>query len=176
VYVDFYTAHYRVLFEEIGMPDGISVSEDLAYNKGLLCSPKQMEELFLPYFSEFVEFCHSFGLSVTIHSDGDIREAIPVILEAGFDGINPMEVKAGCDTLELADKYSDKLAFKGGLDVRVLESGDRGQIKKEVAALVSGMTGRGARYIFGSDHSVSSRVSYDDFLYAVEVYRENMDY
>lgn len=176
VYTDFYKAHYLLLFEQVGRPDGISLSEDMAYNKGLFCSPATLRELFLPYIREFVDFCHSYGLTVTLHSDGDIREAIPLIIEAGIDAINPLEAKANCPALELAGKYAGRLAFKGGLDVRILESGDHALIKKEVAALVDGMKKRGARYIFGSDHSVSPKVSYDSFRCAVETYRAHMFY
>ena len=85
-------------------------------------------------------------------------------------------IKAGCDPLILADRYAEKLAFKGGLDARVLESGDRSIIRREVEKLVRGMKSRGARYIFGSDHSVSTRISWADYRFAVDVYRENADY
>ena len=39
-----------------------------------------------------------------------------------------------------------------------------------------GMKDRGARYIFGSDHSVSTNVRLEDFQYAIDVYREHMAY
>ena len=64
----------------------------------------------------------------------------------------------------------------GGLDARVLESGDRALIRREVAALIEGMKSRGARYIFHSDHSLSTNVDYDDYRYALDVYREHMNY
>ena len=94
----------------------------------------------------------------------------------GFQAVNPLEAKAGCETLALADRYGDRLAFKGGLDVRVLESGDRGLIQREVVRLVEGMKARGAGYIFGSDHSVSTNVAYPDYEYAVQVFREHRHY
>ena len=34
----------------------------------------------------------------------------------------------------------------------------------------------GVRYIFSSDHSISTNVAYDDFRFALDVYRENMRY
>ena len=176
VYTDFYKAHYQLMFDELGCPDGISISEDMAYNKGLFCSPAKLRELFLPYTREFVDFCHAHGLTVTLHSDGDIREALPLIIEAGIDAINPLEAKANCRAVDVAGKYAGRLAFKGGLDARILESGDPSLIKKEVAVLVDGMKELGARYIFGSDHSVSPKVSYDSFRWAVETYREHMFY
>ena len=175
-YTDFYKAHYRLVFDEIGLPDGVSVSEDLAYSRGLLCSPALLEELFLPYWRELTDFFHSYGLSVTIHSDGDITPALRIIVDAGFDAINPMEMKAGCDALRIAEEYHDRLCFKGGLDERALESGDRDLIGREVMRLVDGMKRLVAGYIFGSDHSVSAGVAYRDYEYAVEVFREHMYY
>jgi len=176
VYTDFYKAHYQLLFDEIGLPDGMSFSEDLAYNKGLLCSPALLEELFLPYWKELIGFFHARDLPVTIHSDGNITEALEIIIDAGFDAINPMEAKAGCDALAIARKYGHRLAFKGGIDVRALESGDRRIIRREVTRMVEGMKELGAAYIFGSDHSVSVNVAYADYQYAVQVYREHMNY
>ena len=175
-YTDFYKSHYRLILDEIRLPDGMSLSEDLAYNKGLLCSVAMLEKLFLPYWRELIDFFHSHDLPVTIHSDGDITEALEIIVEAGFDAINPMEAKAGCDALRIAEKYHDRLCFKGGLDARVLEAGERHLIRREVTKIVDGMKRLGAGYIFGSDHSVSVNVAYRDYEYAVEVFREHMWY
>lgn len=176
VYTDFYKAHFRVLIEEAGIPDSIRLCEDLAYNKGLFCSPDMLAELFLPYYKEIVDFFHGYGLLVEFHTDGNITQALPLIVEAGFDILNPLERKAGCDPIHLAREYGDHLAFIGGLDVRVLEAGDRRLIRQEVTALIEGMKACGARYVFGSDHSISPLVEYDDYLYALDVYREHMMY
>jgi uroporphyrinogen-III decarboxylase len=113
---------------------------------------------------------------VVLHACGGITEAVPLIVQAGFDGLNPMEAKAGCDTLNLAEKYGDRLTFFGGLDARVLESGDRSLIGAKVTELVEGMKAIGASYVFASDHSLSTNIRYADFQYALGVYREHMMY
>lgn len=176
VYTDFFKAHYKILIEEAGKPDGIWIYEDLGYRNGLFCSPDTLAELIFPYYKDIVDFCHSYDLPIVLHSCGGVTEAMPMIVDAGFDGLNPMEVKAGCDLLQFAEKYGDRLAFFGGLDARVLESGDRDFIRQEVTGLINEMKARGARYIFGSDHSLSTNVDYEDFRYALEVYRENQYY
>ena len=58
----------------------------------------------------------------------------------------------------------------------MLETDDRDLIRREVTALIEGMKARGARYIFASDHSISTNVDYDDYRYALDVYREHMNY
>ena len=176
VHTDFFKAHYEYIFKEAGIPDGMWMYEDLGYRNGLFCSPKVLEELIFPYYAEMVDFFHSHGMPVLLHTCGGIKEALPLVVAAGFDGLNPMEAKAGCDALEFAREYADRLVFVGGLDARVLESGDRDLIRERTVELVEGMKSLGARYVFGSDHSLSTNVAYDDFRYAIDVYREHMWY
>ncbi len=176
VYTDFYKMHFKVLFEEAGVPDGVWFFEDLGYKNGLFCSPAMLEELFFPYYREIVDFIHGYGIPVIFHSCGNITKALPMIVKAGFDALNPIEVKAGCDVLAFAEEYGDQLAFIGGVDARFFESHDRAQIRREIEVLTKQLKARGARYIFSSDHSISPAVEYGDYLYALEVFRENAAY
>jgi uroporphyrinogen decarboxylase len=176
VYTDFYKAHYERLFQEAGLPDGIWMYEDLGYKNGLFCSPKMLEELIFPYYANVIDFFHSYGLAVILHSCGNFTDAMPLIIEAGFDAINPMEAKAGCDVFQLAEDYGKKLAFIGGFDARIYESGDKELIRKEITHFISEMKRRNARFIFASDHSISTLVSYDSFRHGLDVYREQMMY
>lgn len=172
VYTNLYKACYTKAFKEIGIPDGIWIYEDLGYRDRLFCNPEMLRELIFPYYCEMVEFFHSYNLPVVLHSCGYQAPMIPLAIEAGFDGLNPMEVKAGNDIFEFADLYGDKLCFIGGLDARILESRDRSVIKKGVTELMLGMRQRNARFIYGSDHSISTLVDYQDYLYSLEVYKD----
>ena len=176
VYTDLWKAAFTILIEEAGRPDGVRICEDLGYRDRLFCSPKMLGELIFPYFAELVEFFHSYDLPVILHTCGFTEPALDLIVEAGFDGLHPMEVKAGNDPLRIAENYGDKLCLIGGLDERILETGDRDLIRREVTTLVEGMKQRGARYVYASDHSISTNVDYDDFRYAIDVYREHMMY
>ena len=176
VYTDFFKAHYAIVFEEAGLPDGIWIYEDLGYRNGLYCSPDKLSELIFPYYKEMVDFFHGYDLPVVLHACGGMTAGVPLVVEAGFDGLNPMEAKAGCDVLKFAEDYGDRIAFLGGLDARILESGDRDRIRREVTNLLQGMKSLGARYVFGSDHSISTNIKLADFQYALEVYREHCQY
>ena len=176
VYTDFYKAHFKRLFEQGVVPDAIRLCEDLAYRDRLFCSPKLFEELLFPYYREMVEFFHSYGIPVMMHSDGYVDEVLELIVEAGFDALNPMEVKAGCDVVRYAQRYGDKLVFVGGCDARIFETNDRDVIQREVTALMNKMKSIGARWVFGSDHSISTRTRYDTYRYVIELYRELREY
>ena len=162
--------------KEAGKPDGVWLYEDLGFNKGLFCSPSILENLIFPYYKEMVDFFHEYDLPVVLHSCGGIGEALDLIAGAGFDALNPMEAKAGCDVVSFAERYGDRLAFVGGMDARIFESGDRDSIRSEVSRLCKSMKEIGARFVFGSDHSISPNVALADFRYAIDIYRENMAY
>jgi uroporphyrinogen-III decarboxylase len=149
----------------------------LGYKNGLFASPKMFRELIFPYYGELVDFFHSYDLPVVLHTCGSTAQALPLIVEAGFDALNPMERKAkDNDPFVFAEQYGDRLAFVGGLDARVFETNDRAIIRREVASYVEGMKERGARLVFASDHSISTNTRYDSYRYALDVYREHMAY
>lgn len=172
VYTDLYKACFKIILEEAGKPDGVWIYEDLGYRDRLFVNPRILEELIFPYYREMVEFFHGYDLPVILHSCGYQEPMLPLAVQAGFDAVNPMEVKAGNDIFKYAERYGDRLAFVGGLDARILESKDRGRIRRGITDLITGMRERGARFVYGSDHSLSTEIDYPDFLYSLSVYRE----
>lgn len=176
VYTDCFKAHHKILFEKAGLPDGVRLMDDLAYNGGTFCSPELLEKLYYPFYKEIADFFHSYGLPVIFHCCGNMEKALPMIVKAGYDGLHPMQRKAGCDPLKFARQYKDKLVFIGGLDSCVLERGDREEILRESKQLIDGMKEIGAAYVFGSDHSVSPLVKFSSFKTSVDCLKENWAY
>ena len=132
----------------VGLPDGVWLYEDLGYKNGLFASPKVLGELIFPYYKEMVDFFHSYDLPVVLHTCGSTAQALPLIVEAGFDALNPMERKAkDNDPFVFAEKYGDQLAFVGGLDARVFETQRQGHHPPRGDGLHRGHEGaRGARW------------------------------
>ena len=176
VYTDFYKSMYDILFAAAGLPDGVWLYDDLAYRNGTYCSPAALDKLFAPFYKEIADHIHSYGLPIVFHCCGGMEEALPMIADCGYDALNPMERKSGCDPLKFARKYRDRLAFIGGLNAITIESGDMRQIMREADELIDGMRGIGAAYIFGSDHSLSPRVKYDDYKRTLEYFWTKAQY
>ena len=163
-----YKANIQKAIDLVGKPDGFWFSEDLAYNGGLFCSPKVLRELYLPVYAQLNEFLHGLGMKVILHSCGNINQALPIIVEAGFDALHPLQVKAGCEPLKIAAQYRAELAFLGGLDLHIIESNDKARIKTAMESLINGMRELNARYIFASDHSISPNVLYSTYEFILE--------
>ena len=176
VYLEFFQTHYTQLFEEVGLPDGMFIYEDLGFSNGLWCSPQVMRDMFLPYYKELVDFFKSYGLPVILHTCGDIRKAVPIIIEAGFDCLQPMEAKAGNDVVQFANEYGDQLSYMGNIAVTVLNTNDRQRVREEIVRKLEAMRQMRIPYIFHSDHSIPPDVRYDTYCYALELLREYGDY
>ena len=132
--------------------------DDLGYRSGPFFSPRHYRELVFPSHKRFCDFCHNRGLKVILHSCGDIRVLIPDLIAAGFDCLNPLEVKAGMDLCELKRLYGDRLALQGGIDVRLMPAEDDSVIEEEVRSKIE-CAKQGGGYLYHSDHSVPEDVS-----------------
>jgi uroporphyrinogen-III decarboxylase len=153
-----------------GALSGLYLWGDVAYTKGMLFSPKLWEKLFYPYVKEMCQEFHQLGMKVIYHGCGDSREIMDMLIDAGIDGYNPLEAKAGLDVVKLKKKYGKRLAWVGNIDVRVLAKGSREDIKREVLRKLNAAKGGG--YIFQSDHSVPANVPPENYHYAIQLVKE----
>jgi len=148
--------------------DGAFIWNDQAYRNGPFFSPAVYRELEFPVHKRLCDFFHSHGMPVTLHTDGDVRQLIPQYLEAGFDCLQPCEVKAGMDLIALKRDYGEKLAFMGGIDVRAMAHPDPAVIEQEIATKIP-VARRGGGYIYHSDHSVPDNVSFERYQRVIEL-------
>ena len=79
VYTDHLKAHFKILLEEAGVPDGMWLYEDLGFKQRLFCSPKVLEELIFPYYKEVVDLFHAYGVKVVLHTCGFTADALPLV-------------------------------------------------------------------------------------------------
>jgi uroporphyrinogen decarboxylase len=158
------------LYVERGLEfDGAWLWDDLAYKNGPLFSPKAYREQLMPYHKRVNDYFHSQGWPVILHSCGNVTSLVPGLIEAGFDCLQPLEVKAGCDLAHLVREYGRDLCFMGGVDVRTFFADDEAELEREVKAkLAIGMTNpRG--YVFHSDHSIPTQVTFTRYAKVAEL-------
>ena len=117
------------------VPDFIVLEEDMAYKQNAMISPQMCRDFLLPCWKSVVEVSKKAGVKVMeIDSDGFAEELIPVWLEAGFTSLSPMEIAAGNDIVKLREKFGENIAFRGGIDKRVIAQGGKA-IKAEIDCL-----------------------------------------
>ncbi len=144
---------------------------DIAYKSGTFLSPSAYRELLFPLHSKLCDAAHSLGMQVVYHCDGNFNAIIPMLIEAGVDCLQPMEVKAGMDIFELKTKYGGQLAFMGNIDTRLFQFNDLAALENEIREKV-GFAMQGGGYIFHSDHSIAPGTKMKTYEYAQDLVQE----
>jgi hypothetical protein len=85
---------------------GIWIYDDMAYNHGPMLSPRQFEQALLPAYRHMIRAYKNAGAKyVFFHSDGDLRLLLDMLVDAGIDGLNPLERRAHMDIADLRRRY-----------------------------------------------------------------------
>lgn len=102
-------------------PDYIFINEDLSMKNGPLLSPATYREFILPEMKRLVAFFKANGVRwVVVDTDGNCELVIPDFMEAGVDGIWPLERASDMDPLAIRKRFGRDLRLWGGVDKREL--------------------------------------------------------
>lgn len=140
---------------------GIWIYDDIAHNNGLMFHPKAFERIFLPAFRRMIRAYKEAGAKYVIfHSDGDIRSVLDMLVDAGIDGLNPLERRAGMHPVELRARYPRLVLIGGMCNTDTLIHGPAEKIVAEAREIID--LGRNGGVIIGT-HSVSPEVPLENF-------------
>ena len=104
---------------------------------------------------------------IWLDSDGNTEVLIPLFIELGITVHWPLERAAGMDPLKIRQTYGHALGLAGGIDKRELAK-DRSAIAAELYRHVPQLLEDGG-YIPTLDHAVPPDISYDNWLYYLEL-------
>jgi uroporphyrinogen decarboxylase len=171
-FANFTIMHLETLIAEEGKPDGFFYCEDMGFKNRPFMSPSMYEEIVQPGHQKLFDFAHSLDCKVIVHSCGYVEPLVPGLIAAGMDCLQAMEVKAGMDLPRLFERFGDRIAFFGGIDVRALISNDRARIDEELEKKIAPVAKGGGGYILHSDHSEPPEVDYETMRYFIDRGRE----
>jgi uroporphyrinogen decarboxylase len=132
------------LLAEAGL-DVLVIEDDIATTKGPLISPKHFKTFVNAYNRQIVDRAHQKGLKVVRHSDGNLWPLMDILLDTGYDGLNPLEPQAGMTLKRVKDYCGDRLCLVGNIDcIDLLPSGTPDQVEQAVIqAIEDGARGGG---------------------------------
>jgi uroporphyrinogen decarboxylase len=106
------------------------------------------------------------------HSDGDIEEIIPDLIEIGVDVLNPIQPEC-MDPAAIKKKYGDRLALWGTIGIQhTMPFGTPEDVKQEVKERIA-TAGRGGGFVIAPSHEFEPEVPWENilaFFQAVEEY------
>lgn len=134
-------------------------ADDLASQTGLLFSIDTYRQLLKPFYKKFIEFVKSkTRAKIFYHSCGNVKELFNDFIEIGIDIINPVQVSALGDMVEIKKKYGRNLAFWGGIDTqKILPWGSISEVENEVSKRIKELGSSGG-YVIASVHNIQPDV------------------
>jgi uroporphyrinogen decarboxylase len=144
--------------------DGAQFWEDMCYNSGPLLSPRHVRQYLVPHYRRITDLLRRHGVdTIWVDSDGNVESLIPLWLEAGINGVIPIEIgTTGQDPVAMRRRFGRELLMFGGFDKRILAR-SHADIEREVHRLTPLVEEGG--YIACCDHSVPPDVALDNYLY-----------
>ena len=137
--------------------------EDMCYKSGSLLSPAMFREFMLPRYKRIADVIRRAGVDIIfVDSDGNVEQLLPLWIEAGINGVFPMEQAAGNDIHAYRKRFGRNLLMTGGIDKRALAAGPKAideELQRKIPLVLAG------GYIPMLDHTIPPDVSYENFLY-----------
>jgi uroporphyrinogen decarboxylase len=159
------TEYYLKLLEAISIYpfDGIRFGDDWGTQRGLVMGPKRWRKFIKPGLQKIFEKARQHGLVVMLHSDGDIMDIIPDLIEIGVQILNPIQPEA-MNIIEIKRQYGNTLCLNGGISSQyTLPWGTPEDVRQEVTACLRYL-GRSGGYIIGPTKSIFPETPSDNIL------------
>jgi len=155
--------------------DIIRFGDDLGANNGPLMSPATYRTLFKPRHTQLCAYVHKHTRMKTfLHSCGSIRALMPVLIEAGFDIINPVQTTCkGMDPAGLKADFGRDICFwGGGCDTKtVLPQGTPAEVKEHVKNRLDIFMPDGG-FVFNPVHNILPEVPPENIVAMFEAVEE----
>jgi uroporphyrinogen decarboxylase len=148
--------------------DYFNFFEDCAGKGGPLYGPELFNRFFRKPYQRIIDTLRKGGVKfIWLDCDGDPTPLIPLWMEVGINCIWPLEQASGMDPLKLRKKFGRELILAGGIDKMEIAKGKQA-IEKELQAKIPPLLEQGG-YIPFLDHSIPPDISYQDFVYYMEL-------
>lgn len=141
--------------------EAVFSGDDIAFNGGPFMRPSWFAEHYVPRMARICAAYHERGIRVLFHSDGNLNPILDGLVEAGIDGLNPIEVLAGMDVADIHRRHP-RIFMAGGIDVsQLLPNGTPDQVRDAVRRALDGAEGR---LMVGSSTELNNAVPLENYL------------
>lgn len=83
----------------------ITLCDDLGTADNLLVSPDIYREWIMPWHRKLCDLAHEFGAFVHLHSHGNLKKILPLVLSTGIDMLNPFDKNESMDLVEFLSSH-----------------------------------------------------------------------
>lgn len=144
--------------------DGGYFGDDYGAQRSMLFSPKIWREMFKPRLARMFAVFSDAGLPVVLHSDGNIWDILPDLVEIGLTCLNPVQPEV-LDHKQLYRDFASKLSFYGGISTQtVLPTGTPEEIRAATEACMRDLAPDDTGLILGPSHRMQSDIPVENVM------------
>jgi uroporphyrinogen decarboxylase len=145
--------------------DILILGDDIAGQKGLLMSLPMWRRVLKPRLQQVIRAAKVAKPSVLIfyHSDGNVWDAIPDLIDAGVEVLNPLQPEC-IDPAEVKRVFGQRLAFFGSVSIqRTMPFGTPDQVRAEVRERIE-TVGRGGGLLIAPAHVLQPDTPWENIV------------
>ncbi|MDR2424636.1 MAG: methyltransferase [Prevotellaceae bacterium] len=165
--------NYRLLWEKIGNKVDVvfTCGTDFGTQTSQFCSAETFGELWLPHYKRMNDWIHkNTSWKVFKHCCGSIVPLLPLMIEAGFDIMNPVQINAkDMDSQRLKAEFGEALVFwGGGVDTqKVLPTGTPAQVREHILRQCE-IFGQNGGFVFNTVHNIQANVPIENVVSMID--------
>ena len=150
--------------------EALFISDDYGLQANLMMNPEDWRTFIKPRLAKVIQFGHTRGRKVFLHSCGNVRKVVPDLIEIGLDVLHPIQPEA-MDIRELKESFGDRITFYGGVSTqRTLTQGTADDVRRETREVAATM-GKGGGFILGPGITLQHDVPWANLLAFIEACR-----
>ncbi len=115
----------------------IFTGDDLGMQRGIAIGAAKWRKYFKPAFKKIYDVCHGYGKYVFMHTDGDIIEIMPDLVDTGVDIINPQYRANGID--RLVETCKGRIPIMLDLDRQLFPHASPSELREHIRETVERM-------------------------------------
>lgn len=160
-------------FAKMGV-DMILLGDDVGTQRGMLMHPDMWREWLKPQLKKIIDAGRKINKNIFVyyHSDGNVEQIIPELIDVGVDVLNPVQPEC-MDPIKLKNLYGDKLSFWGTIGTQTtMPFGTTQDVMNEVRLRIE-TVGKGGGLVLAPTHVIEPDVPTENilaFFEAVEKY------
>ncbi len=136
--------------------------DDVAFKTGTMVDPAVLRQFQFPLIRDMARRCRERDIPFIYHTDGNIAEIIPDLIDMGINALHPLEPVA-VDICQMKRDYGDRLCLCGNIELAtVLATGTKEEVIEDTRIHISQLA-PGGGYCLGSSNSVTRDIPLDNY-------------
>lgn len=148
----------------------IFYSDDLGFKGGTILSPRFLRKYYMPRLKRISDACHKHGKLFLLHSCGQVMSIMDDLIDAGIDARHSFE-DAILPVEQWYDKFHDRLAILGGVDMDLMANGTAEQVAQRTRRILEHCA-PGGGYCMGTGNSVANYIRIENYYAMIDETRK----